>query len=158
MSSNQTPIYGLNQWSLEDSVIMEEFNTDNRNIEQALLSLAAAMPKIATGSYVGTGTAGEEHPNTLTFDFEPKFIAIFSNGEDVSPHNENGGVAPWFFVRPWKYTNRHFNGSNSNYSYRTYVTWTDKGVSWYAQHGDGTVNAGNQLNGEGRTYYYFAIG
>ncbi len=158
MSSKQTPIYGLNQWSLEDGVIMEEFNTDNRKIEQALVELKTAMPKIATGSYVGTGTAGEEYPNTLTFDFEPKFIAIFSNEEDVSPNNENGGVAPWLFVRPWKYTNRHFDGSNSNYSYKTYVTWLDNGASWYAQHGDGTPNPAGQLNAEGRTYHYLAIG
>lgn len=76
MSSNQTPVYGLNQWSLEDSVIMEEFNTDNAKIEQALLDLKASLPKFQTGSYVGAGTFGADNPTTLTFDFEPQVVII----------------------------------------------------------------------------------
>ncbi len=156
MASNHTPTYGLNQWSLEDSVIMEEFNTDNRNIEQALLNLQAAMPKIATGSYVGTGTGGAETPNTLTFDFSPKVIIITTEGLSASPSTSTS--TPRFFVRPWKYANSYASGNTSSNTYYTYVTWLDKGVSWYSQNNDGDPRAGGQLNSEGVTYHYFAIG
>ena len=158
MASNHTPTYGLNQWSLEDSFIMEEFNTDNRNIEQALLELKAALPKFQSGSYVGTGTSGEDNPNTLEFDFQPNIIIIVSNSEGAAPNSTSGGIAPWFFVRPWNRTNRLFIGNSSRYSCYTYVTWLDNGVSWYAQHGDGTLSPANQLNKEGNTYYYYAFG
>ena len=149
MASNHTPTYGLNQWSLEDSFIMEEFNTDNRNIEQALLDLQASMPKIATGSYVGTGTYGADNPNTLTFDFKPKFIIITIDAEKPSASN------PCFFVYPWMYSTRYQTSSNTYY---TYVTWLDKGISWYAQYDNGNSAPSSQLNREGVTYHYFAIG
>lgn len=153
MASNHTPEFGLNQWSLEDSVIMEEFNTDNRNIEQALLALKATGPKIATGSYVGTGTGGPEHPNTLEFDFAPQLIFIIIEDNKPNAHT------PWTFMRPWKYCNVYaVNNSPSNSSY-TYVTWTDNGVSWYGQYNDGKpVSGSGQLNTEGVTYHYIAMG
>ena len=37
MASKHTPVYGLNQWSLEDGIIMSEFNEDNQKTEQALV-------------------------------------------------------------------------------------------------------------------------
>lgn len=156
MSTNQTPAYGLNQWSLEDSVIMEEFNADNRSIEQALLDLKAAMPKIAAGSYVGTGTGGEDGPSTLTFDFSPRLIIITTDGGTDTPYPSNS--TPRFFVRPWKYANSYADGNTSANTYYTYVTWTDNGVSWYAQFDDGDPAPGGQLNREGVTYHYLAIG
>lgn len=156
MASNVTPEYGLNQWSLEDNFVMEEFNTDNRNIEQALLELKTAMPKIATGSYVGTGTSGKDNPNTLEFDFSPKVIIITTDGKTGEPYASTS--TPRFFVRPWKYANSYANGNTSSNTYYTYVTWTDNGVSWYTQYNDGDPNPYGQLNQEGVTYYYFAIG
>lgn len=152
MASNHTPTYGLNQWSLEDSVLMEEFNTDNRNIEQALLNLQAAMPKIATGSYVGTGTGGPNNPNTLEFDFTPQLVII------IIENDRPDAQTPWTFVRPWKYcTAFHDGNASSNTSYN-HVTWLDKGVSWYSQYVNGNPAPGGQLNTEGTTYHYLAIG
>ena len=36
MASNHTEHYGLNQWELSDSVVMADFNEDNRKIDAAL--------------------------------------------------------------------------------------------------------------------------
>ena len=36
------------------------------------------VPVIYTTSYVGTGTSGQNNPNTLTFDFVPEFIWIYA--------------------------------------------------------------------------------
>ena len=107
---------------------------------------------------MGTGTAGEDHPNRLEFDFAPQFLAIVTNEESTRPHGSSGGMAPWIYIRPWTRTNRLYSGNTSAYSYSTHVTWLENGVSWYAQYGDGTVSAANQLNKEGTTYYYIAIG
>ena len=153
MATNHTEVYELNQWVHSDSVLMAEFNEDNTKIEQALLDLKASMPKIATGSYVGTGTGGPENPNTLEFDFAPQLIFIII--EDIKPND----CTPWTFMRPWKYCNAYaVNNSPSNSSY-TYVTWTDNGVSWYGQYNDGKpVSGSGQLNTEGVTYHYIAMG
>lgn len=155
MASNHTNNYSLNQWQLSDSVVMEDFNEDNRKIDAAL----AAGMKVKNGSYVGTGLSGAENPNVLEFDFKPVFLAIV--GEDEKPiySDTHRGIAPWLFVRPWKYTNRFiYNTMNSN-SYFTHVNWLDKGVAWYAQYNDGKPSsASSQLNASGVTYHYVAIG
>lgn len=158
MASNQTPSYGLNQWSLNDYVIMEEFNEDNRKTEQALLALKSAMPRIATGSYVGTGTSGEDNPNTLEFDFTPQLIIVTTDGASNYITNTSDNSAPWIFVRPWQYTNRFSRSNTSSTSYYTYVTWLEKGVSWYVAMGNGNPHPIGQLNAEGQTYHYLAIG
>ena len=153
MASNQTPIYGLNQWSLSDSVIMEEFNEDNRKTEQALLDLKAGIPKIATGSYVGTGEGGPDHPNALEFGFIPQLVLIICEEETPTHHT------PWIFMRPWKRSTFYHDGNASSNTYYTYVTWTDKGVSWYGKYDNGnSVSGSGQMNTKDKTYHYFAIG
>lgn len=39
------------------------------------------IAKIATGSYVGTGTGGQANPNVLTFPFQPKVVFISLKGQ-----------------------------------------------------------------------------
>ena len=155
MASKHTEHYGLNQWELSDSVVMADFNEDNRKIDAAL----AAGMKVKNGSYVGTGLSGAENPNVLEFDFKPVFLVIVSPEEQPQYSDTYRGIAPWLFVRPWKYTNKFGNGNTSSNSYFTYVTWLDNGVSWYAQYNDGNAaSASHQLNINGRTYHYVAIG
>lgn len=40
------------------------------------LGVLGDKTRIETGSYVGTGTYGESNPNSLTFQFQPKFVVI----------------------------------------------------------------------------------
>lgn len=151
MASNHTEHVGLSQWALSDSVVMEDFNEDNRRIDAAL----AAGMKVKNGSYVGTGRSGAEHPNVLEFDFKPVFLVVVSENE--KPNTTY--TAPWFFIRPWTHTNKFVDGNTASNSYFTYVNWLDKGVSWYAQRQDGNAaTAVGQLNSEGVTYHYVAIG
>ena len=115
MATNHTEAYGLNQWVHSDSVLMADFNEDNVKIEQALLDLKASMPKIATGSYVGTGTGGAENPSTLELDFSPKVIIITTDGKTDEAYASTS--TPRFFVRPWKYANSYANGNSSSNTY-----------------------------------------
>lgn len=88
------------------------------------------------GSYVGTGTYGVDHKNSLTFSFVPKFI-IITNGTNYV-----------IFI----------NGSQTGYIIggsggSIYLTWdnTNKTVSWYSQ------DATNQMNFSNATYTYAVV-
>ena len=79
---NQTPNFQLNQWSPEDYVRRTDFNADNLKVDSALAALGeaiAAAPKIAVGSYTGSGSCGASSPRTLTFAFQPKLVIIVVN-------------------------------------------------------------------------------
>lgn len=155
MASKHTEHYGLNQWELSDSVVMADFNEDNRKIDAAL----AAGMKVKNGSYVGTGLSGAEHPNMLEFDFKPVFLAVITEDEEPVYSGTYRGVAPWLFIRPWKHTNKFGNGNTASNSYFTHVNWSENGVAWYAQCNDGkAAAASSQLNENGVTYHYVAIG
>ncbi|MBQ3557125.1 MAG: hypothetical protein IJA11_04955 [Oscillospiraceae bacterium] len=148
MASNHTPAYGLNQWSLDDNFVMEDFNTDNRNIEQALLELKAALPKFQSGSYVGTGTGGAGTPNSLTFDFEPKLVIL------VQETKQSDNMAPTVCIRGM--TQMVSAGDPGNYpEFRPepfYMSWDGNTFSWYATY------ATYQFNRKDTTYHYMAIG
>ncbi len=51
--------------------------TGQSSLEALLAALKqAGAVQIATGSYVGTGTYGADHPCSLTFDFSPQIVGI----------------------------------------------------------------------------------
>lgn len=107
---------------------------------------AIPMVHIETGSYVGTGTDGKGNPNSLTFDFVPRFIYV-SSGTD--------GYNIWLA----KDQPSAITVPTENYpeEYQIDVTWNEKKVSWYSDKGD--LNAKKiQLNVSGKRYYYVAIG
>lgn len=114
--------------------------------------------QIETGSYVGTGTYGQNNPNTLTFGFEPEIVFISSNYD-----NNNGQFCAVFFTSMLK-------SSFVNYG------WFDisgissfnplNGQHWARKSDDGKTliyysgnsSAAYQGNASGVTYYYIALG
>ena len=95
--------------------------------------------KIATGSYTGTGTYGVSHPNSLTFEFAPKFVLV---NED----SQYGLIA----IKDCAAALAAVNTMQQR------VTWENKTVSWYCT---GTnQSAFTQYNAAGTTYNYIAIG
>ena len=104
---------------------------------------AAGLARMQLVSYVGTGTYGSSNAISLTFDFEPKFIAIQRN---VSNHD-----GKTFAIRGMKYLNRLNADGNNNYAF---LTWEGKKVSWYSYRNEAT----NQMNISGETYIVVAIG
>lgn len=110
------------------------------------MQLLGGVPKIATGSYIGTGTYGANNPCRLTFSFLPKFV-IVSRGREASTSKSVIGI----FVRAdhgMKIT------QSTNYaSMFLYATWADTSLSWSDEGGES-----NQLNETGIPYHYLAIG
>lgn len=75
MANAQTEHYGLNQWSPGDPVLREEFNRDNAQVDEGLNGIAqtvSTLPRLATGSYVGTGT----NEMNLHVGFRPRAAMI----------------------------------------------------------------------------------
>ena len=145
MASGQTTNSALNQWAPEDKVLREEFNGDNAKIETALSQLTAGVLQTAVGSYMGNGQYGSEAPNRLEFAFTPKLVILVISETSVL---KSGTV----FVRGQTISagigTSYSGGSCLNLG----VSWSETGLSWYG--GD----AERQLNKEGSTYFYFALG
>lgn len=130
---------------------------------ESLEALAAALGvgegggvKIATGSYVGTGTYGSYYPNSVTFDFAPRFFMFIGYEIPNSPawrHVEN---AMFLFLDciSTDYTSTVFYTSEGKLQGGTEVKISEDGLTltWY--HGSG---ASYQNNTSDRTYYWVAI-
>lgn len=125
-----------------------------------LLGNVVPSVKIATGSYVGTGTSGNAYPNSLTLPFIPKVVIVnttrrtdgqytpayrfgvfFCYGLD-SEYNSLGGA--------WMYVNNNTVAGSLNENYAKLVGTT---LSWYTK----ASGAASQLNGSYQ-YDYLAIG
>lgn len=96
---------------------------------------AVTAPKIEMGSYVGTGTDGESNPNSLTFDFVPKFVII-------------EGRATWCYGGVFWVMDTSTGASNHTCP----ASLNDKTLTWYSYEDD------RQLNASGTKYNYVAIG
>ena len=100
---------------------------------------AITAPKIATGSYVGTGKYGASNPNTLTFDFEPKLVLCANNLFDYAGTNQFGFM--WF-------------GQDGGQAQGSKIfSLSGNTLSWYHN-----TSASNQANQSGATFKYVAIG
>ena len=106
--------------------------------------------KIETGSYTGTGTYGYQNLNSLTFGFAPKLVIITGGtyrGVAVIPYDGNSAPV-------------HFTTSSSTWR----IARSENTISWYdssnqnSNGSTGSSSADTQMNENGQTYYYIAIG
>ena len=117
--------------------------------DEALALLAAGGGgggNIATGSYTGTGTAGSANKNSLTFAFVPKLVIVQTGTQGLVPANG-----------AWKNSFLWIYGQTDGYSGSTttaiYFEQNGNTLSWWT-----TSNAAAQLNTNGTTYRYIALG
>ena len=164
----QTENYGLNQWELADRIRMEDFNGDNERVDAALKGQAEALAaetvareelaaavaacgncKIAYGTYTGNGNYGSDHPNCLTFPFEPKLV-IVQNKSVASAQISGSNSMSWGMMTAI----RPLNGFIlDGVSWTLRLTWSGNSLSWY-----NTINAELQMNKSDNTYLYLALG
>lgn len=100
--------------------------------------------RFAAGSYTGTGGHGEKSPNTLTFDFVPKFFVVSVQGNYAA---FNAGAFMW--ISPKSTINFTSNGASD----WCVVTGNGNTISWYS-----TESSSRQLNVGTYTYNYAAWG
>ena len=164
----QTEHYGLNQWELADRIRMEDFNGDNEKVDAALKGQAEALAaetaareelaaavaacgncKIAYGTYTGNGNYGSDHPNCLTFPFEPKLV-IVQNKSVASAQISGSNSMSWGMMTAI----RPLNGFIlDGVSWTLRLTWSGNSLSWY-----NTINAELQMNKSDNTHLYLALG
>ena len=110
--------------------------------------LQSEQVRIATGSYVGTGTYGASNPCSLTFDFVPKFLLLSVEHEiEIYPII----TFPPFMAGQEKAAPMT-SGTWPLFGELIHLNFSNKTVSWY-----GSSDA-PQGNTEGRKYYWVAIG
>lgn len=138
--------------------------------EGNLLSMGIA--KIATGSYVGTGTFGVNNPCSLTFPFSPKILIFFERHRLSYSSGPFDMLAPslstignYGVPRIWLANTNHQITYSLRVDYEDYgtyvqVTWGTT-TQWYVVgqlSSNRTPTAYEQLNESGLTYDYCAIG
>lgn len=101
--------------------------------------------KIATGSYVGTGTYGSANPNSLTFSFVPKFLLVLPN---ISGSNSANFVI-------WNGTTYSPNTLTNKYNYNVF-SLSGSTLSWYSAGQEAYQD--QQCNASDYTYNYVVIG
>ncbi|EGJ46027.1 hypothetical protein HMPREF0866_02181 [Ruminococcaceae bacterium D16] len=138
MASNYTENYGLCQWEATDQVLREDFNRDNAKIDAAIAARGNCY--ITAGTYVGTGESRNEHPNTIITGFAPLLVIISGGSYTAAFNRDNPSI-------------NTYAGSRGE---PQIVTWLENGVSWYVDSGTGSPS--QQMNEEGVTYYYVALG
>ena len=137
--------------------------TGQSSLEALLAALKqAGAVQIATGSYVGTGTFGADHPCSLTFDFVPQIVGIiaFTNSGLIVNNTGASYLAADDYILLTNYlTTKPESGAgfgpgrNSNPSNWGYKSNDGKTIFWFTQ-----STYEDQFNYSGCTYYYFAIG
>ena len=143
---------GYNAKALVDAIQLGEGENENERTLQVydyqLMDANGLIPSerlpFASGSYKGTNVCGTKNPNTLTFDFVPKFVIVSQRGE----RNATGGGC---FI--WINSGSTLNFINNGSNYWVHPTLTDKTLSWYC-----SESASYQLNSSSYTYDYFAWG
>ncbi len=78
---NYTQHYQFNQWEASDKVQRTDFNADNAKIDAAIRGvaqraeeIAAAIPKVALGTYTGNGA----ETRLIPLPFPPKAVMVVS--------------------------------------------------------------------------------
>lgn len=114
------------------------------------LDNAVDAPKIATGSYVGTGTHGSSNQNTLTFSFAPQFLIVANGTSNVRDFGIIISYTGTAYPIDTGYGHDIFTGTTV-----TAVGGTT--ISWYASYNPSN-DTRYQANASGVTYKYIAIG
>ena len=135
----KTTNYQLPKWEKTDRIQMKDFNDMTATLDAAL----TGMPKLALGTYTGTGEKGQSAPTSLTLSFPPKFLAVF-------PIN---GLYRLLCARGMEGSNTSPNGHSYG---NVAVAWDGSTVSWHTT--DSGAGADFQLNRLDTQYFYIALG
>ena len=160
---DKTKNYQLNQWAAGDKVQRIDFNADNDKIDGAIAAVSAragaletgkadktaldaakaTIPKMAIGTYTGSGAASR----TISLSFTPKAVLVMTqDGHTRSSNYIMGGLA--VTGSPVKMV----NGAEEF----TAVTLVSNGFRVYYNIDDDYYKV--QSNFKDRTYHYIAFG
>ena len=119
------------------------------------MQLLGGVPKIATGSYTGTGTYGADNPCSLTFPFMPELVIITRKSGTMfsKPYgNSHKNLGFAILIRGME----SYTGNYSTDTYEVTILWSEHGISWYQE--SSYSNGDIMLNLSGVEYCFIAIG
>lgn len=114
--------------------------------------------KMATVSYVGTGTYGADNPNEITFDFVPKIVAMVASTSAYGYYEELLGRDAYIttlYTEAIETTFGKYEGFSRYYTQgNSYGKKSEDGKTfyWYS-----ITNANEQFNDSGATFYCVAL-
>lgn len=118
-------------------------------------TLANSKAKIQYGSYVGTGTYGSGNRTTLSFQFQPYFVSICGKSTSVNtfaaPNFASFMVRSIQVAPSFNFTDGIYD--DNGFMYVLNIAWSGNTISFFSNH-----SSWAQLNDDGSTYYYVAIG
>lgn len=133
----------------------------NEKFLECIAEAVGQSPKIEMGNYLGTGTQGQNNPNSLTFAFEPKALIVAKNQQVMPSATGSSSYVAWggfLWLRGQQFGLSVVSAMNT-LVLRVNLTWDGDTVSWYQQNPSTSLNAASvQLNQSNTTYYYLAIG
>ena len=94
---------------------------------------------------MGTGVYGQSNKNTLTFNFKPNIIFVSNTDIFASLHSVS-----WLHGMA--------KGDNGYNGRMVELEWGERKISWYSLTTGVNGPERLQLNGDGVTYYYVALG
>ena len=124
---------------------------DGKDLNELLEGLLKSAAKIQVGTYIGTGTAGSSNPNSLTFNFEPKLVFIYSVQAQTEGSTQHIRHAFYVYGGQMMVSDSYQGTGGTNR-----VTIDGSVMSWY--NNNSSANAALQLNTSGAQYVYVAVG
>lgn len=123
----------------DSSMVPDEALVALKNLIDGLTPKKIGAAKIAIGSYVGAGKSGEE--NSLTFNFEPKFVLV--TADSIREYR-------------WLHLIRGMSITQTSQTYGSIdIRWAGNTVYWKTL---AENNPSVQMNNNGVTYFYVAVG
>ena len=127
-----------------------ELSQSDPTVNDALNALASRV-RAQVKSYVGDGTYGSGNACSLTFDYAPMFVIYIGYKTSSVDYVNNAAAAITLmsFIGT-SYSRQDVFGTSS---VQAKISSDGKTISWYS-----SSTAAAQLNGNGNTYYFIAIG
>ena len=155
---NTGPMHYL---GIKDSGVYVDNNLVCHNGNLLSMGKSMGIAQIATGSYVGTGNCGSDHPMSINVGFTPKLFWVGLKDVDAS----NGAMAGVMFESGYNQENGLFIYPGTKFicnpdttsKYYVTVTWGST-MSWYGFLNSPDKYGEYQFNEAGVTYYWVAIG
>lgn len=128
----------------------------------AVLAQLADRAKIATGSYVGTGTYGPAYPNSITCPFQPKFVIV---SKDADGRGLNlfytGNSIVWSDSFGWVFGQKSaqvYQGTGPAYGVSIGLVLSGNTLSWNTPASSSINSPQPQCNISGAVYNYIVLG
>lgn len=143
-------LIGANSSSTYGTYVSNYYEIKEYKFKNLLGDFIGNAVKIETGSYIGTGTYGENNPNELTFEFEPKFVIIQQSVQ--SNMYSSYGICIAESGSLFRFAGNEEN-SSTNYGVVN-SKLNGKKFSYYTT----STDASYQFNSNNNRYFYIAMG